>query len=882
MRSGTSHERGMTLIEALVATAILAVVILAVLGVYEAARGAFKKGENAANQQESVRIAFDRITADLRMLGYNVNPDGVARPDEQLEVGLAHAIIFRGDFDSEDLSKKNDVEGAFAGGAFDTISTGNDEVVGYVLEKPDGTGPDTITFQADVDDSPRDGNVATVTVNNVVLNPTSPPYTLYKISLSNNVGLCCGGNFIVRTPVAENIRNLTFGYYDPTGSVTAPGSDEAATTVAARNAITKFNVSLIGMTADSDMNYNDTSDPAARTYRKFELTGDVVPRNMRMKGQQDLSAVTGPPSQPATPVLVAGHCGGLLVTWTLNPTREGVVNYKVNYGPAPGASAGSADAPASPYFLSGLTTGSTYYVNIQAVNSAGLVSGKSTEASAVVTNTNTPAAPGTGTGTTTQINHVNLNWTAVSTNTASVPAADPIAPTIRDLAGYRIYRSDTSSFTPAVGNRVADETTAIAPGSPPYIDATTVNCHQYYYKITAVDKCGTEGASNAAFGGRSTTTIAPNPPTNINAFAIAGGAKQITWTAPTKDVNGNDITIKAYDVFRSDVGNKNRPASSAVWSSTPIGSSSSLTYTDNAVPSMNNGQSVFYAVKSKDECVNYSALSSPAEGLCSFSGNIAINPPVANTNVAGVVYTTVSMSGGTDTYTGVTITYTHQSAGVTRTWTSNTTATSWQDTGWLASPAGIYTITAVVTNTAGCSATFSIQVTAGSTVGCCLSTFPTTLTTISCSSGSVKCKEVTYKLGNDRCLTAVQVTQMTVGWTDYSGNKPQWQTARFNGTNIAGAGSWTTTYGAATPQTGTATKNNFTAPAPTVPYATPMTNGNTTSVTYVFNGFTDSMNGSNRVVDVFGTNTYLFTLLDSAGNPSNITTTCPLQSLTVN
>ena len=37
------------------------------------------------------------------------------------------------------------------------------------------------------------GAVTAVTVDNVVLNPTNPPYTLYKISLNNTVATCCAG-----------------------------------------------------------------------------------------------------------------------------------------------------------------------------------------------------------------------------------------------------------------------------------------------------------------------------------------------------------------------------------------------------------------------------------------------------------------------------------------------------------------------------------------------------------------------------------------------------------------------------------------------------------------------------------------------------------------
>jgi prepilin-type N-terminal cleavage/methylation domain-containing protein len=885
MRTRTKNERGMSLIEVLVATVVLAIAIIISLTVYDAARKSFKKGENATEQQEATRIAYDRLTADLRMLGYNTNPDGAAnRPDEQLEVALDHAIIFRGDFDAEDSTLNVDHETALAGGAFNVISTGNDEVVGYVLSKPNGTGPDTITFQADVDDEPRNGAVTTVTVNNVVLNPTEPPYTLYKISLNNDTSLCCSGNFIVRTPVVENVRNLTFQYYDPTSTnpIVAPGSTETAAVKQTRAGVTRFNVSLIGMTRDPDMNYNDTTDTAARRYRKFELRGDVVPRNMRLKGIQDLSADVTPPSKPGTPTLVAGHCKGLIVTWAANPTGDDVARYRINWGTSAGSVSGTRSTSGSPYFLDGLTDGATVYVTIQAEDAAGNVSVKSNEANAAVANTNTPSAPTGASATSGQTNNVRINWSAVTTNTASVPAADPLAPACRDLVGYRLYRDDTSGVPTDLSHRVADETVLHAPVAPPYIDASTVNCHPYYYKVTAVDACGLESAATAAVTGQSTTTLAPEAPADVQAFALGGGNAHITWSAVVHDVSQNDITIKTYNVYRSDIMPKTDPPSSAVFPSTPIGSSSLLYYDDHGMPSVNSTQAVYYMVKAADDCVNESAPSSPDAAECAFSGTVTIAPPTNGSVVAGVVPTTVTVVGGTDTYTGVTITYSHSVNGVTRTFTSNTAGTTWTDSGWLANPAGPYTITATVTNSTGCTATTTITVSAGSAVGCCLSMFPTTNSLAGCAGGSTKCKEVSYRIGNDRCLTAVSVTTMNIAWTDYSGNKPRWQTARFNGSDIANAGTWTTTYVGTTNEAGTASKSNFSAPSPTVPYATPMTTANTTNVTYVFDKATDSGNGSNRKVDVFGTNQYIFTLLDSAGTPSGITTTCNLPSLTVN
>lgn len=886
MQIRKTGDRGMSLIEVMVATAILVVAILIALAVYDAARNAFKKGENATVQQEAVRIGYDRLIADLRMLGLNANPDGSnTRPDEQLEVALDHAIIFRGDFDAEDAAKKSDHEDDLAGGAFSVISTGNDEVVGYVLSRPDGTGPDSITFQADVDDEPRNGAVTTVTVNNVVLNPTRPPYTLYKISLNNNVATCCSGNFIVRTPVVENVRNLSFQYFDATSTtpIAAPGSTETAAVKTVRAGVTRFNVSLIGMTKDPDMNYTDQADPAARKYRKFELRGDVVPRNMRMKGAQDLNSDSVPPGKPATPTLIAGHCGALIVSWAPNPSGDGVTQYRVNYGPSSGVVSGTRSTVGSPLYLDGLTTTATTYVSIQAQDAAGNLSMKSNEASTVVTNTNTPSPPTGPSATTNQVNTVTLNWSPVTTNSENEPDADPIRPAIRELAGYRVYRGDTSGVL-ASGLAHADESVVRGPSAPPFADTKgLVNCHTYYYKVTAVDTCGTESAPTSATSGQATSSVAPRAPANVQAFKMGIGYALITWSAVVRDVNDTDISINAYDVYRSDVMQKTDPPSSAVFPSSPIGTASPLPkYDDYAMPAMTSLQTVYYRVVAKDECVNYSAPSDVAEPLCPFSGTVVINPPSDGGVVAGPVTTTVTVVGGTGSYTGVTITYTHVSAGVTRTFTSSTAGTTWSDNAWLAMPAGPYTITATVKDAGGCSSTTAINVNAGSVVGCCLSIYPMTTTQVTCRSAKPKddCTQVSYSIGNDRCLTKVALTGMSVAWTDVAGLNPRWQTAMFNGTTIASVGSWATTY-TGSPEIGTAKKSDFSSPAPQVPYATPMNATNTTTVTYTFDQATVSGTGSNRKVDVFSTNRFDFILLDAAGNPSSLTTSCELPSLTV-
>jgi hypothetical protein len=434
----------------------------------------------------------------------------------------------------------------------------------------------------------------------------------------------------------------------------------------------------------------------------------------------------------------------------------------------------------------------------------------------------------------------------------------------------------------ASGTPYADET-VVSGAVPPWDDTSTVNCHTYHYKMTAVDSCGTASAATADFSGSSTSSTPPMAPTNVQAFVAGSGKATVSWTAVTKDTAGNGIFINAYDVYRSSVMLKT-DTSPPTYGGTPLATVvGAVTYADSAVPVMTVLQTVYYMVKAKDECVNYSAASSNARLTCAFTGTLAITNPTDGATIAGVTPVHVTLTGGTDTYTGLVITYTHAVSGLTRTFASATPGPTWDDTGWLATPAGAYTITATVTNSTGCTSSMSISVNAGSSVGCCLSMFPTTNTIASCAGGSTKCKEVSYKIGNDRCLTAVSILAMTVSWTDYANLHPRWTNAQFNGVNMAAAGSWTATYVGATNEVGTVVKTGgFAAPTPQVPYATPMTTVNTTNVTYIFTNFMDNKVGPTRYQNVIGVNQYQFTLLDSAGNPSGITTTCNMPSLTVN
>ena len=716
MSARETGQRGMSLIEVLVATAILSLAIVVALTVYDASRKAFSKGENATEQQESVRIAFDLMTSQIRMLGLNVFPDGdTSRPDEQLEGALDHAMIFRADFDRLDAAASSTPEATLAGGAFRSVTTGNDEIVAYVLSKPDGTGPDTITFEADVKESVRDGDVEPVSIGNVVLQPTSPPYTLYRVTLNNDRATYGSPAFLVRTPIVENVRDLTFTYYGTGGTFKDPSAtiSETAAVKAVRSGLTRVNVSLVGMTRQQDLDYTDPSDAFAPRHRKFELKGDVTPRNMRFKGIQDLNADVTPPTKPATPTLTPGHCGGLLVTWAGNPASEGVTQYRVNWGPSSGAVSGSRNLSGSPLFLDQLTTGVTYFVSVQAQDAQGNISVKSDSSSATVANLNTPSTPAAFTTSTDETYHVSVNWAPVTTNTANVPAADPIAPRARDLAGYRLYSYFASPFTLAVADLVADESVLGPSFTAPYRVTPLVACLERFYMMTAVDTCGNQSAPTPISQGIAADAgVNPKPPVNLQAQYVGARAAHIKWKPITQDVDDKLIKIERYEISRSAPIGGDLPPESAVWRSGVIAAVYGTSYTDNAVPAVAAGQVVYYRVTGGDSCGNVSDYSSPAKLECAFTGDVEFVTPSEGQLVWNVVPTTVRVVGGTDAYTDVVIQYEHSSGDLTRTFNPSAPGTRWTDNGWTALPLGDYTITASVTNVAGCTQSATVNVTA--------------------------------------------------------------------------------------------------------------------------------------------------------------------------
>src|SRR6185503_10988203 len=297
----------------------------------------------------------------------------------------------------------------------------------------------------------------------------------------------------VYEPVATNIRSMTFRYLPDSGPAIGPatpanpaddvGGDDAA--LLARSRIRRISVSVVGMTADEDLDYVDASDASATThFRKFDLRSDVNPENLGRTGFRDVDIT--PPPAPANLALVPGHCKGMLVKWDTPTAASGVTAYDVKYWPSGNPSAFTTATVTYPHaefgvvdfdghgFLAGLNQGTTYCFQARARDLVGNQSGwaPSSAPCAAVAEASTPAAPQNvtatgGTGIAALDSQVTLNWDEVKNNANDV-ANDPdfvnAHTLLRDGAGYKLYRDTDPNFVPDDAANLIAGSSTLGPG----------------------------------------------------------------------------------------------------------------------------------------------------------------------------------------------------------------------------------------------------------------------------------------------------------------------------------------------------------------------------------------------------------------------------------
>ena len=643
------RQRGFSLAEILTAVAVFAIVMVAALLVYDRSNKVFKQGVESSNLQQNTRVAFGKLVSDLRVAGFDFDRDGIPtisgggsnqyqQPDEQFEYIGPSALTFRANFDYDRESTPcvpgadncdNGREGATHESTFfPLVTTGNDEIVTYALVPDSQTtvpacdpATNCIEFYADTAvprrayPEPSNGgeDEALVQIPGVDLcigGCNNPPYTLYRFTLKRGETDFTNPANIQRTPLASNIRSLSFEYFQdaqgrealkdlPNTADVAPHTirglgqfvvanpSALVTEREIRSKIRSIRVVLTGMNENPDANFTQQTgtvvDEEARNYRQYRLETLVAPRNMQRRGmrEQDVNA----PGPPNIRTICTGFCGGIYLDWEAPAATGGFGapdQYKVIYGPASGTGYPCETTTFTQTFthLFGtgpctLTPNVSYKFAVVALNSYG--SNSSADRTATPLNATRPNPPQLVSVSNNQNGKVTLVWNRPTANASGSVSCGPTHIPPAEILGYKVERAQSDAEPPAASalwTQIGSGPVTI--GSPydvvTWVDDTVSNCVTYWYRVTTIEACAANAAyntgNNASLGSSSTSTairgsavsdVKPRTPGDFTVDtelvdcdpldAVLCRA-EMTWPKVTADENGNAITVPQYNIYR--------------------------------------------------------------------------------------------------------------------------------------------------------------------------------------------------------------------------------------------------------------------------------------------------------------------------------------------
>ena len=268
--------------------------------------------------------------------------------------------------------------------------------------------------------------------------------------------------------------------------------------------------------------YADTNPPGATTsyYWVVAVNGMGSGPPSTVVGAAPLSVPSAPPNVAATP-----NVNSITVTWSPPTSLTTVTAYHVYAGSSAGSTAkiGETNGTTLTYTESGLTSGTTRYYRVLAVNAAGAGS-LSTAAQGTTLTLSTAPTLFTATG---DADSIVLTW---------APPTDPGSAT---PITYRIWRGLTSTSLTVLANTTSGtNTTFIDMGLP---DAAT-----RFYQVAAVTSAG-EGARTAV------TSATTHDVASAPVLTLTPGVERmtLTWTVPaTTGAVGEPIV--SYKIYRGE------------------------------------------------------------------------------------------------------------------------------------------------------------------------------------------------------------------------------------------------------------------------------------------------------------------------------------------
>ncbi len=291
--------------------------------------------------------------------------------------------------------------------------------------------------------------------------------------------------------------------------------------------------------------------------------------------------------KPSAPAIVTGLTaqpanGGIQLNWNASSTVTDplVTGYNVYRSTSAGGTyvkITSAPVTSASYLDLTAPTSQTSYYKVTAVNNFSGESAQSAGASALRSPDTTPPAAPTGLAAASAAGGIQLGW---------------IGNTEPDLAGYRIYRSNTAAgtFLPLNGGSLATANS--------FLDTSNQVGDHWYYEISAVDLSGNESGLTAPVDATRADMTPPAAPANLAVTSQTTGVR-LDWSANVEP------DLAGYRVYR---GSSQAGPFTLVSGSTLL---TAVTYTDTAV---SPGVVWYYQITAVDTRGNESAASATMSG----------------------------------------------------------------------------------------------------------------------------------------------------------------------------------------------------------------------------------------------------------------------------
>jgi fibronectin type 3 domain-containing protein len=335
-----------------------------------------------------------------------------------------------------------------------------------------------------------------------------------------------------------------------------------------------------------------------------------------LAGCSGSSGSSTPPPIPVAPASLTAAAGNSQITLTW-PTVPYASSYNCYWADTAGVTPATGKMVAgvsSPYALTGLTNGTTYYAVVTAKNSSG-ESPASSPANAmpwITAPASLTATPGN--------TEVTLTWPAVTGATS-----------------YNAYWSGTAGDPKVTGTQIPGVTS-------PYTQSDLANGSTYYYVVTALDAAGESAESPQATAVPSVLPI-PAAPAGL-AAAVGSQGVNLTWDTTTN--------ATSYNVYRGTTSggiltNKTKVNTSPV---------TAVNYTDTTVA---NATIYYYqvtAVNSTGESTGSNEVEAPVINLngSAWSMTLKVLTNSCNTDIGSVTTfsANITQAAGTTSFSGTT------------------------------------------------------------------------------------------------------------------------------------------------------------------------------------------------------------------------------------